>query len=69
MIVNLINNILFFHLILQVLLVGLILGLFRTVIPALAEVDFGVPKGSFIFLSTIVFLILLFLTAIHLQQR
>ncbi len=54
MIVNLKNNILFFHLILQVLLVGLILGLFRTVIPALAEVDFGVPKGSFILLSTFV---------------
>jgi MFS family permease len=37
----------FLHQLLQVFLVGLTLGMMRTVIPALAETEFGVPKGSF----------------------
>ena len=37
----------FAHWLLQVLLVGLALGLTRTVVPALAESEFGVPAGSF----------------------
>jgi len=37
----------FLHQLLQVFLVGLTLGMMRTVIPALAEIEFGVPKGSF----------------------
>jgi MFS family permease len=35
----------------QVLLVGLTLGMTRTVVPALAESDFGVPRNSFLLLS------------------
>ncbi|QTN29396.1 MFS transporter [Rhodoferax sp. AJA081-3] len=44
----------FLHLLLQVLLVGLTLGMTRTVVPALAESDFGVPKNSFLLLSSFV---------------
>lgn len=44
----------FLHQLLQVLLVGLTIGMTRTVIPALAESDFGVPRNSFILLSAFV---------------
>jgi len=44
----------FAHQLLQVFLVGLTLGMLRTVIPALAETEFGVPKGSFILLMAFV---------------
>ena len=44
----------FLHYLLQVLLVGLTLGMTRTVIPALAASDFGVPKNSFVLLSSFV---------------
>jgi MFS family permease len=44
----------FLHHLLQVLFVGLTLGMMRTVIPALAESEFGVPKGSFLLLVTFV---------------
>lgn len=38
------------HQSLQVLLVGMALGMMRTVVPALAESEFGVPRGSFMLL-------------------
>lgn len=41
-------------LLLQVALVGVTLGLTRTVVPAMAEADFGVPKGSFLLLTAFV---------------
>lgn len=44
----------FLHQLLQVLLVGLTIGMTRTVVPALAESDFGVPKNSFVLLSSFV---------------
>ena len=44
----------FLHQLLQVLLVGLAIGMTRTVVPALAESDFGVPKNSFVLLSSFV---------------
>jgi MFS family permease len=44
----------FVHLLIQVLLVGFTIGMMRTVIPALAESDFGVAKGSFLLLSAFV---------------
>ncbi len=44
----------FLHQLFQVLLVGLTIGMTRTVIPALAESDFGVPKNSFMLLSSFV---------------
>lgn len=44
----------FLHQLLQVLLVGLTLGMTRTVVPALAESDFGVPKNSFLLLASFV---------------
>ena len=44
----------FLHQLLQVLLVGLTLGMMRTVIPALAESEFNVPKGSFLLLVAFV---------------
>lgn len=44
----------FMHQLLQVLLVGLTIGMTRTVVPALAESDFGVPKNSFVLLSAFV---------------
>jgi hypothetical protein len=36
----------FIHQLIQVFLVGLTLGMVRTVVPALAESGFGVVKGS-----------------------
>jgi len=44
----------FLHQLVQVLLVGLTIGMTRTVVPALAESDFGVPKNSFLLLSSFV---------------
>ncbi|MCC6070798.1 MFS transporter [Massilia sp. GCM10020059] len=44
----------FLHQLLQVLLVGLTLGMMRTVVPALAESEFGVPKTSFVLLTAFV---------------
>ena len=44
----------FLHQLLQVLLVGLTLGMTRTVVPALAEAEFGVPRTSFLLLATFV---------------
>jgi MFS family permease len=44
----------FSHQLFQVFLVGLTLGTLRTVVPALAETEFGVPKGSFMLLMTFV---------------
>ncbi len=48
------NKAQFLHQLLQVLLVGLALGMTRTVVPALAASDFGVPKNSFLLLSSFV---------------
>jgi len=42
------------HLLVQVLLVGLTLGLTRTVVPALAEEEFGLERGAFLVLGTFV---------------
>jgi MFS family permease len=42
------------QLLLQVLLVGMTLGMTRTVVPALAESEFGVPRGSFMLLAAFV---------------
>jgi MFS family permease len=39
---------------LQVLLVGFTIGMMRTVVPALAESEFGVPKNSFMLLTAFV---------------
>ena len=39
---------------LQVLLVGMTLGMMRTVVPALAESEFGVPRDSFMLLAAFV---------------
>ncbi len=44
----------FYQLLLQVLFVGMTVGLFRTVIPALAESEFNVPADSFLLLGTFV---------------
>ncbi len=44
----------FLHQLLQVLLVGMTIGMMRTVIPALAESEFGVPRGSFALLVAFV---------------
>lgn len=44
----------FLHQLLQVLLVGLTLGMMRTVVPALAESEFGVPRTSFLLLGAFV---------------
>ena len=44
----------FLHQLIQVLLVGLTLGMMRTVVPALAESEFGVPKNSFMLLVAFV---------------
>lgn len=41
-------------LLVQVMLVGLTIGMTRTVVPALAESDFGVPKNAFVLLSSFV---------------
>ena len=42
------------HQLLQVLLVGMTLGMMRNVVPALAESEFGVPRGSFMLLAAFV---------------
>ena len=44
----------FLHQLLQVLLVGFTIGMMRTVVPALAEAEFGVPKNSFLLLTAFV---------------
>lgn len=44
----------FTHQLVQVLLVGFALGMTRTVIPALAETEFGVARGSFVMLTVFV---------------
>jgi MFS family permease len=44
----------FLHQLLQVLLVGFTIGMMRTVVPALAESEFGVPRGSFMLLMAFV---------------
>ena len=44
----------FSHQLLQVLFVGLALGMMRTVVPALAESEFGVPRQSFLLLGAFV---------------
>lgn len=44
----------FLHQMLQVLLVGLTIGMVRTVVPALAESEFGVPADSFMLLAAFV---------------
>lgn len=44
----------FLHQLFQVFLVGLTLGMLRTVVPALAETEFGVPKNSFVLLMAFV---------------
>ncbi len=48
------NRVQFAHQLLQVLLVGLTLGMMRTVVPALAETEFGVPRDSFVLLGAFV---------------
>lgn len=48
------NLIQFLHQLVQVFLVGLTLGMTRTVIPALAESEFGVAKNSFLLLTAFV---------------
>jgi MFS family permease len=42
------------HQLLQVALVGMTLGALRTVVPALAQSEFGVPRGSFVLLTAFV---------------
>jgi len=44
----------FIHQLIQVLLVGFAIGMMRTVVPALAEDEFGVAQGSFMLLSAFV---------------
>lgn len=44
----------FIHQLVQVFLVGLTIGMTRTVVPALAESEFGVAKGSFTMLTAFV---------------
>lgn len=44
----------FLHQLLQVLFVGMTIGMMRTVVPALAESEFGVPRGSFLLLTSFV---------------
>ena len=44
----------FIYQLLQVLMVGLTLGMMRTVIPALASSEFGIPEGSFMLLVAFV---------------
>lgn len=48
------NHAQFIQQLLQVFYVGLTLGSLRTVVPALAEQEFGVPRGSFVLLATFV---------------
>ena len=42
------------HQLLQVLLVGMTIGMMRNVVPALAETEFGVQRGSFMLLAAFV---------------
>ena len=42
------------HQLIQVLLVGFALGMTRTVVPALAESEFGLSRGSFLLLASFV---------------
>ena len=44
----------FLHQLVQVMLVGLTIGMMRTVVPALAESEFSVPKNSFMLLTAFV---------------
>lgn len=44
----------FLHQLLQVMLVGFTIGMVRTVIPALAESEFAVPKNDFMLLTLFV---------------
>jgi len=44
----------FLHQLLQVMLVGFTIGMMRTVVPALSESEFGVPKNSFMLLTAFV---------------
>ena len=44
----------FAHQVIQVFFVGLTLGMMRTVVPALSETEFGVPRGSFLLLTSFV---------------
>src|SRR3970282_1479941 len=44
----------FMHQLVQVLLEGFAIGMMRTVVPALAESEFGVAKGSFLMLTSFV---------------
>lgn len=44
----------FAHQVAQVFLVGLTLGMMRTVVPALSESEFGVARGSFLLLTSFV---------------
>lgn len=44
----------FLHQLIQVLLVGFALGMMRTVVPVMAEGEFGVARGSFLMLSAFV---------------
>lgn len=44
----------FLHQLLQVFLVGMTIGMMRTVVPALAESEFGVPRTSFVLLVAFV---------------
>jgi MFS family permease len=48
------NFVQFTHQLIQVFLVGLTIGMTRTVVPALAETEFGVAKGSFMMLMAFV---------------
>lgn len=48
------NFVQFSHQLFQVFLVGMTIGMMRTVVPALGETEFGVPKGSFMLLTTFV---------------
>lgn len=48
------NRAQFVHQLVQVLLVGFAIGMTRTVVPALAESEFGLERGSFVLLSAFV---------------
>lgn len=48
------NRVQFAHQLIQVLLVGFALGMMRTVVPAMAESEFGVERGSFLLLTAFV---------------
>ena len=49
-----VNRAQFGHQLVQVLLVGFAIGMTRTVVPALAESEFGLERGSFVLLSAFV---------------